>query len=135
MAAQTLLLAATLKAENNGRVFQDAAIKFPDFLELEFNPQRKLPNAVPSGVTDASGLNLSECADAIVVSFGQIVAWIIPVWVVGEVGKAALELQLNPLCDLEILGEPEGEVDGSGANQRPHGSVAKATNDATVGEA
>jgi len=32
---------------------------------LEFNPQCQLPDTVPAGITDASGLNLSECALAV----------------------------------------------------------------------
>jgi hypothetical protein len=91
---------------------------------LEFNPQRKLPHAVSSGVTLASGLHLSECA------LTQIVARIIEVRVVGNVGKAALELQLKPFRELEIPGEPQGEVKCFGANQRSHGSVAKAASNA-----
>ena len=31
---------------------------------LELNPQRKLPNAVAASITEAGGLNLSECAQA-----------------------------------------------------------------------
>ena len=101
---------------------------------LEFNPQRKLPDAVSSCVTFARGENLSECALAVNI-LTQIVPRIIEVWMVREIGKAALELQLKPLRELEILGEPEGEVNCSGAYKRPHVSVAKAANDAAVGEA
>ena len=69
---------------------------------------------------------MPECAHAVSISLTQIVTRIIEVWVVGEIGKAALELQLNPLCEFEILGEPQGEVNCSGANKRPHAGVAKA---------
>jgi hypothetical protein len=97
---------------------------------LEFNPQRKLPDAVSSCVTFARGENLSECALARRSrTLSQILARIIEVYVVGEIGKAGLELQLKPLRELEVLGEPQGEVNGSGPNQRPHASVAKAAND------
>jgi len=96
----------------------------PIAVRLKFKSQRKLPDTVASGVSLTRGKDLSECA------FTQIVARIIEVYVVGEIGKAAFELQLKPLRELEILGEPQRKVDGPGANQRPHASVAKAANDA-----
>ena len=72
---------------------------------LELKPQRKLPDAVTAGVADARGKNLSECALA-VNALSQIVARIVEVWVVGEIGEAAFELQLKPLREPEVLGEP-----------------------------
>src|SRR6266496_3434581 len=93
----------------------------------ELNPQRNLADAIPAGVTGARLKYLSECALA-VNTFTQIVARIIEVWMVREIGKAALELQLKPLGELEILGQPQGEVNCSGANQRPHAGIAKAAN-------
>jgi hypothetical protein len=84
-----------------------------------------LPDAIAPGVAFARFLNLSECTLA-VNTLSQIVARIKEVWVVGDIGEAALELEQNSLSDLEVLGEPQGEVNGSGANQRPHASVAKA---------
>ena len=97
---------------------------------LEFNPQRELPDAVSSCVTFARGENLSECALARRSrTLSQILARIIKVWVVGDIGKAALELQLKSFCELEILREPQGKINRPRANQRPHASVAKAAND------
>jgi hypothetical protein len=103
---------------------------------LKFNPERELSDAVPSGVAGARSENLSECALARRSrTLSQILARIIEVWVVGDIGKAALELQLKPLRELEVFSEPQGEVNGSGANERPHAGVAKTANDAAVGEA
>jgi hypothetical protein len=103
-------------------------------LGSELNSQRELTNPVASSVADARGENLSECA-LTVGTLSQILARIIEVWVIGEIAKAALELEHDSLSEPEILGEPQGEIHGSGANQRPHGSVAKTANDAAVGEA
>jgi len=46
--------------------------------------------------------------------------------VVGEIGEAAFKFQLKPLREPEVFSEPQGEVNGSGANKRPHAGVAKA---------
>src|SRR5215471_12456567 len=88
--------------------------------KLKFKPQSELSDAVSTRVTDASGENLSECAGVVRVarssSLSQIVARIIKVWMVGQVGKAALELQPKSFGELEVLGEPQGEVNCWGAN-------------------
>src|ERR1700693_1807990 len=122
--------------ENNGRLLvgsgRHAEQSKPE-AGLKFDPQRKLPDAVAAGVSAARLENLSECALA-VNTLSQIVARIIEVCVVGEIGEAAFELQLKPLREPEVLGEPQGEVNGSGANKRPHAGVATATNNAAVGE-
>jgi len=91
----------------------------------ELNPQRKLSDAVSAGVAEARGENLSECALA-VSTLSQILARIIEVWVIGEIGKAAFELDHDSLRDPEVLSEPQGEVNGSGADKRSHAGVAKA---------
>ena len=91
---------------------------------LEFKSQRKLSDAVPTGVPAARGLNLSECA------LTQIVSRIIEIYVVGEIGEAAFELQLKSFREVEILGQSHRKINRSGANQRPYASVAKAANDA-----
>ena len=92
-----------------------------------------MTDAIASGVAFARFLNLSECTLA-VNTLGQIVARIIEVGVVGKIGKAALDLQPDPLRELEILSEPEGEVNCAGANHRAYARVAKAANDAAIGE-
>ena len=103
---------------------------------LELEPQRKLPDAVATGVTEARGLNLSECAQAgVPVNLSQVVARIVEVRVVGQIGEAALELQPKSLREPEVFGESQRQVNCSRANQRPDASVAKAANDAAVGEA
>ena len=71
---------------------------------LELKPQRKLAYAIPAGVAEARGENPSEgagCERACTLT--QILAWIVEVGVVGEIGKAALELQLESLREVEIL--------------------------------
>ena len=79
------------------------------------------------------GENLSECALArIPRTLSQILARIIEVWVIGQIGKAAFELEHDSVRDPEVLSQPQGEVNGSGANKRPHGRVAKAANNAAV---
>jgi hypothetical protein len=83
----------------------------------ELNPSRELSNAVAAGVTAARLENLSECALA-VSTLSQILARIIEVWVIGEIRKTALELEHDSLRDPEVLGEPQGEVNGSGADKR-----------------
>ncbi len=98
---------------------------------LKFNPQRKLPDTVPSGVTDASGENLSECTLAgacagVEYTLSQILARIIEVWVVQDVGKARLELECDPLCHPESLAKAEVPSNGPRANERPYTGVAKA---------
>jgi hypothetical protein len=102
-------------------------------LGLKFNPQCQLPDAVSSGVTQASGLNLSECADYLAVrkslSFGQIVARIIEVWVVQDICKASLELQCDPFRQPEALAKAEVPSGSPRANERPYTCVAKAAND------
>src|SRR5437867_457738 len=110
-----------------GQTWGTQAIKL--IASLELKPQRELPDAVAAGVTNTGGENLSECAVGARISrLSQVVARIIEVYVVGEIGKAALELQPKPLREPEILGEPQGEVNCSGANKRPRGGVAKAAN-------
>ena len=74
-------------------------------LGSELNSQGELTNPVASGVAHARGEDLSECALA-VNALGQILARIIEVWVIGEIGKAAFELDHDSLRDPEILGEP-----------------------------
>ena len=91
-------------------------------LGLELNPQRKLPNTVASGVTGARFGNHSKAG------VSQIIRRIVEIYVVGEIGKAAFEFEHDSLSDPEVLGEPQGEVNCLGANERPHGSVAKAAN-------
>ena len=101
---------------------------------LEFKSQRKLPNAVPAGVTGASFLNLSERTyGGISSTLTQIVARIIEVGVVGEIGKAALELQLKPFRELEVLGQPRERLIVPGPTSDPTRSVAKAANNVGVG--
>src|SRR5262249_7750593 len=105
-------------------------------LALKLKPQRKLSDAVSAGVTFARGENLSECAQAgVPVNLSQVVARIVEVRVVGEIGKAGLELQPKPLREPKTLGEPQGEVNRPRATQRPDASVTKAANDAAVGKA
>ena len=88
---------------------------------LELKPERELPDSVPAGVADPRGEDLSECALAgRSRTLSQILARIIDV---------------KPFRDLEVFSQAQGEINGSGANQRPHGSVAKTANHATVGEA
>ena len=89
---------------------------------LEFNPERELPDAASSGVTGASLGNLSEMA------VSQIVPRIIEVYVVDDVCEATVELQSKSLREPEALGESQGEVNRLRANERPHASVAKAAN-------
>src|SRR5437762_10304109 len=65
---------------------------------LELKPQGKLTNAVAAGVAFARGENLPECAIGARISrLSQVVARIIEVYMVGEIGKAGLELQLKSL--------------------------------------
>jgi hypothetical protein len=92
---------------------------------LKFNPQCQLPDTISAGVTDASGENLSECTLA-VNTLSQILARIIEVWMVQDVGKARLELECDPLCHPESLAKAEVPSSGPRANERPYTGVAKA---------
>ena len=103
-------------------------------LGSELNSQRELTNPVASSVAHARGENLSECTLA-VSTLSQILARIIEIGVIGQIGKAAFELDQYSLRDPEVLGEPQGEVNGAGADKRSHAGVAKAANDAAVSEA
>ena len=118
--------AAILNAYHRGRV---QAVVFDGA-----QASAELTDAIASGVAYPRFLNLSECALA-VNTLSQIVARIIEVGVVGEIGKAALDIQPEPLREPEILSEPQGEVNCAGANHRPYAGVAKAANDAAVGQA
>ena len=73
---------------------------------LELDPQCQLPDTVAAGIAAASALHLSKCAYASrrARTLSQIVARVIQVYVIGDIGKAALELQLNPFLKLEVFG-------------------------------
>ena len=98
-------------------------------LGLKFNPQCQLPDAVSAGVTEASGKNLSECAVAARSPLSQIVARIIEVRVVQNIGKATLELECDPLRHVESLAKAEVPGNSSRAYEGPYTCVAKAAND------
>src|ERR1700730_17019009 len=98
-------------------------------LGLKFNPQCQLPDAVSAGVTEASGENLSECAAAARSPLSQILARIIEVRVVQDIGKARLELECDPLRQPESLAKAEVPSSSPRANERSHASIAKAAND------
>jgi len=97
-------------------------------LGLKFNPQRHLPDTVSAGVTGARALDLSECALA-VNTLSQILARIIEVWVVQDIGKASLELERDPFRQPESLAKAEVPSSSPRANERPYTCVAKAAND------
>ena len=75
----------------------EMAAEFPDGilsttnLASEFHSKRKLTDAVAARVTASRLENLSECA-LTVVCLTQIIARIIEVRVIWEIGEAALEL-------------------------------------------
>src|SRR5207245_6531664 len=56
------------------------------------------------------------------------VGGVIPVYVVEDVGKAALELELESFGKLKALGEPQRKVKRLGADECPHARVAETAN-------
>src|SRR5262249_30266903 len=90
------------------------------FASLELDPERKLTDAIPSRVSLASKGGLSE------IGVSHTVGGVVPVYVVGCVGKAAFELELESVGKLKGLGEHQREIHRLGANERPHTRVAKA---------
>ena len=88
-------------------------------LGSELKPQRELADAVSSGVTGASGLNLSECA--LPYALSQIVARIIAQfgWL-GRLVKLVSNFNLNLSVSWKSLASPRERLMCSRANQRPH---------------
>jgi hypothetical protein len=75
---------------------------------LKLDPQCKLPDAVAAGVTAAGALNLTECAlTRQSRTLSQIVARVVQVYVIRDIGEAAFELQPHPFRELEVLGQPQ----------------------------